>query len=386
MVDAEDKLTLNANAVPASTTPPPAEVPAPVEETNAPSQRTLRLLVAGAALTIVATGIRAASDIVAPMMLALALTIVFHPLRRRLGRHLPSWAASTILLFGAYLLLAVLGVMFIVSFGRLATLLPQYEAQFQAQLDHFNGTLNSWGINDQQIATMKDSVDLSKVADAASSVLGSLFGVLSNFFFIVTLLLFLTFDGAQMERLMAGAHEHRPHLVDSLASFAHGTRSYLSVSAIFGLIVAVIDTGALALMGVPGAFVWGVLAFVTNFIPNIGFVLGVIPPAIIALLEGGTPLMLSVIAMYCVVNLVIQSIIQPRVVGTTVGLSTTLTFLSLVFWTWILGPLGAILAVPMSLLARAVLVEADPSHGWMVPLVSGRPSEPETPRAEVPVS
>ena len=113
-------------------------------------------------------------------------------------------------------------------------------------------------------------------------------------------------------------------------------------------------------MDVPGAFVWAVLAFVTNFIPNIGFIIGVIPPALIALLDGGPGLMVAVIVVYSVINFVIQSVIQPRVVGDAVGLSPTLTFLSLVFWTWVIGPLGALLAVPLSLLTRALLVEADP--------------------------
>jgi predicted PurR-regulated permease PerM len=336
--------------------------------------RTLRPVLAVAALAIIAGAIHAADHIVAPLMLALALTIIFHPLRRRLGRHLPSWLASTILLVGVYLLLAALALMLIVSVGQLASLLPEYEAQFQARMADVADVLNAWGISDRQIESMRDSLSLSRVADAASALVGDLLGVLSDFFFIVTLLLFLAFDGAQTERLLSEAHLVRPHVVDALSSFARGTRSYLSVSAVFGLIVATIDAAALALMGVPGAFVWGVLAFVTNFIPNIGFVIGVIPPALIAWLEGGPQLMLWVIVVYCAVNFVIQSVIQPRIVGSAVGLSTTLTFLSLVFWTWILGPLGAILAVPMSLLARALLVEADPAHAWMVPLVSGRPS------------
>lgn len=86
--------------------------------------------------------------------------------------------------------------------------------------------------------------------------------------------------------------------------------------------------------------------------------------------------MIAVIIVYSVINFVIQSIIQPRYIGNSVGLSTTLTFLSLVFWTFILGPLGAILAVPMSLLLRAVVVEADPASRWLLPLVSGQ-LEPE---------
>ena len=157
-----------------------------------------------------------------------------------------------------------------------------------------------------------------------------------------------------------------------MGSFAQGTRTYLGVSAVFGLIVAVIDTLALWALGVPGALIWGVLAFITNFIPNIGFVIGVIPPALVGLLEGGPGLMIVVIVLYCLINFVIQSVIQPRYVGNAVGLSTTLTFLSLVFWTWVIGPLGAILAVPLSLFFKAVLVEADPLQAWLNRVLSGR--------------
>ena len=92
----------------------------------------------------------------------------------------------------------------------------------------------------------------------------------------------------------------------------------MAVTSGFGFIVAILDGIALVVMGVPGAFVWAVLAFVTNFIPNIGFVIGVIPPAFIALLEGGPGLMIAVIVAYSVINFLIQSVIQPRVVGDTV--------------------------------------------------------------------
>jgi predicted PurR-regulated permease PerM len=204
--------------------------------------------------------------------------------------------------------------------------------------------------------------------------MSSLLAVLSNLLMIVTLLTFLAFDSAKVERLAAGARAVRPRMVDSLGSFCRGTRSYLGVSAVFGLIVAAIDTAMLWALGVPGAFVWGVLAFVTNFIPNVGFVIGIIPPSFIALLEGGPRLMLIVIVLYCAVNLVLQTFIQPRFVGEAVGLSTSLTMLSLIFWTWVLGPVGALLAVPMSLFLRAILVEADPDGAWRMPLIAGDPA------------
>ncbi|MGB3187667.1 MAG: AI-2E family transporter [Ornithinimicrobium sp.] len=360
---------------------PAVSVEGPVEATtpgllgSLGSAWTLRLLVGAAALVILITSVRAASDIVGPLMLALALTIVFHPLRKRMSRHVPSWLASVTVLVGVYLLLTALGLMLLVSFARLAQLLPQYQEQLEAQWAGLGDLLNSWGVSDAQLNDMKGSVSTDRLTGLAASVLGGTLGILSNFFFIVTLLVFLAFDGAQTERLTNYAREFRPNIVDAMSSFARGTRAYLSVSAVFGLIVAVVDTGALWLMGVPGAFVWGVLAFVTNFIPNIGFVIGVIPPALIALLAGGPGLMIAVIVVYSVINFVIQSIIQPRVIGNSVGLSTTLTFLSLVFWAWILGPIGAILAVPMSLFFRAVFIEANPANRWILPLVSGHTDE-----------
>jgi AI-2 transport protein TqsA len=131
--------------------------------------------------------------------------------------------------------------------------------------------------------------------------------------------------------------------------------------------------------------VWAVLAFVTNFIPNIGFIIGVIPPAIIALLDGGPGLMIAVIVTYSVINFLIQSVIQPRVVGDAVGLTALFTFMSLVFWTWVIGPLGALLAVPLTLLARALLIETNPRLGWALPLIAGKaePTEkPEQPQKE----
>src|SRR5262249_29858058 len=154
------------------------------------------------------------------------------------------------------------------------------------------------------------------------------------------------------------------------------TRRYLVVSTVFGLIVAAFDTLALWLMGIPAPLIWGLLAFITNYVPNIGFVLGLVPVALLALLESGVGLMIAVIVVYSVLNVVIQSIIQPRVVGDVVGLSTTLTFLSVIFWGWALGPLGALLSVPASLFVKAVLLDVDKRLSWLGPLVGGSGAKP----------
>jgi AI-2 transport protein TqsA len=338
--------------------------------------RTTGLLVAGAAVVIVIGGIKAASGIVTPVLLALALTIVFYPLRVRLERRMPRWVVSVVLLVAAVGVLLVMALAIVVSIGQLAQLTADYTSELDDVVSNVGDGLTAMGVGDTQSDAVSGAADPQRLIDLITSVLSSILDVVSSLFIIVTLLAFLAFDSAKVGRLAEGARAYRPHLVDALASFCHGTRNYLGVSAVFGLIVAVIDTALLYWLGVPGAFVWGVLAFVTNFIPNIGFVIGIIPPALVALLEGGPSLMLAVIVLYCLVNLVLQSFIQPRYVGEAVGLSTSLTMVSLIFWTWVLGPVGALLAVPMSLFFRAILVEADPEGGWRMPLISGQPDEP----------
>ncbi|MFD6817700.1 AI-2E family transporter [Microbacterium sp. NPDC060132] len=153
-------------------------------------------------------------------------------------------------------------------------------------------------------------------------------------------------------------------------------RRYFVVNAIFGAIVAVIDGLALWWMGVPAPLVWAILAFVTNFVPNIGFVLGLIPPAVLALVVGGWPLLLAVVAVYCVVNVVLQVLVQPKFVSDAVDLSLTLSFFSVVFWTFVIGPLGAILAVPLTLVVRTLVLEVDPGSTWLRWLSGDRSAAP----------
>jgi len=343
------------------------------------------ILLGAAALTIALAGVRTIADIIGPVFLALVITISLHPIRIWLERHrLPEWAASVVLLLAAYLVLGLLTLALIISVAQLAELLPQYSDQLSQVVTNAGNTLKSLGVQQEQINAVVDAIDPGKLVELAFTVLSSTLSILGNLFFLLTLLFFMAFDTDSTRRSLAVLGSRMPDLAAALSSFAHGARNYMGVSAGFGFIVAVIDGLALQLMGVPGAFVWAVLAFVTNFIPNIGFIIGVIPPAIIALLDGGPGLMIAVIVTYSVVNFLIQSVIQPRVVGDAVGLTALFTFMSLVFWTWLIGPLGALLAVPLTLLTRALLVETNPRLRWALPLIAGKAEPTEQPKPEQP--
>lgn len=334
--------------------------------------RGLLIVLGLAAGTVAVAGLKAVSSLAGPAFLALVLTIAVHPLRGWLRRwHLPGWVVTLLMTIVVYALVLGLALSLVVATARFATLLPTYADDFDSLLDDIRPLLQDAGIGKEQISNALGSFDVGRLASAASVVVSSLVSIASNLFFILALLLFMAMDSAYFPGTLEGSRDERGQVVEAMQRFAHGTRTYLVVSTIFGAIVAVIDTGALWLLDIPEPLLWGLLAFITNFVPNIGFIIGLIPPAILGLLEGGPSTMLAVIAVYSVINVVIQSVIQPRIVGDAVGLSTSLTFLSLVFWAWVLGGLGALLAIPLTLLGKALLVDVDPDARWVGPLLAG---------------
>jgi predicted PurR-regulated permease PerM len=334
--------------------------------------RALLILLGLGATTLVVAGMQAASGIIAPTMLGVILVVTVAPARGWIMRWgAPAWTAGIATILLVYAILAGMIIAMVVSGAQLAEILPQYSDQFNKLVSGVGDWLSSLGIQQSQLDAFKSSLDPSKLVGLIADVASSAFSILSLIAFVAVLVVFIGFDSGKFPSQLSAANDERPAVIGALVHFAKSTRTYMTVSAVFGLIVAVIDTIALYLLGVPGAVVWGVLAFVTNFIPNIGFVIGVIPPAILGLLEGGPSLMIWVIVVYSVINFVIQSIIQPKFQGDALGLSTTLTFLSLIFWAWVLGPIGAILALPMTILAKALLVDADPRSRWLSPMLSG---------------
>jgi predicted PurR-regulated permease PerM len=285
-------------------------------------------------------------------------------------------------MLAVYAIVAVLVVGVALSVVKLAELLPQYAPSADQLRSDVQGTLHRAGVPDAQARSALTEVDLGKVTGWLTGLVSGVLGLLGNLFFLVTVLFFFCAEAAGFGRKIAAIGRDKPELAAALTRYATGVRRYLVVTAVFGGIVAVLDTSALWLLGIPLPLLWGLFSFLTNFVPNIGFVLGVIPPALIALLDQGWGSMLAVLAVYSVLNLVIQTFIQPRFVGESVGLSTTVAFLSLAVWAFLLGPLGALLAVPMTLLVRALFVDPDPSARWTAALISSVP--PAAPAALPP--
>jgi predicted PurR-regulated permease PerM len=340
--------------------------------------RALILLIGAAAAVVVLAGVQATAWLLGPAFMALIIVIAVSPAQGWLRRHgWPGWATTLVVVILVYAILFGLALVIIFSVAQLSTELPKYASTAQGLVSSATARLAALGIGPEQLQQAASSLNLGKLAGVLGDLLSSIAGLATNFVFLLALLLFLSVEAGGVGDRFALIAQDRPKIIEALNHSAWGTRQYLLVTTVFGFIVAVLDSVALGIMGIPLALTWGLLAFITNYIPNVGFIIGVIPPALLALLTGGPQLMVIVIIVYCVLNFVVQSIIQPRFIGDAVGLSVTLTFVALVFWAWLLGPLGAILAIPLTLMCKAVLVDTDPQARWADVLLRASAKDPD---------
>jgi predicted PurR-regulated permease PerM len=139
---------------------------------------------------------------------------------------------------------------------------------------------------------------------------------------------------------------------------------YMVLKALISLLTAFVVWIALLFIGVDYPFLWAVLAFLLNFIPNIGSIIAAIPPVLLSFVQLGSMSAFLVVIVYTLVNVIIGSVIEPKVMGKGLGLSTLVVFLSLIFWGWLLGMVGMLLSVPLTIMAKIVF-NADPKTKWL---------------------
>jgi AI-2 transport protein TqsA len=327
--------------------------------------RAVLVLGCAAAAVVVAAGVQAAAWLVGPVSLALVVVITLHPVRRRLvGLGLPGWLSTTALMVIVLGLVVALAGVLVIAVAQLVTILPLYAAEANALVTSGTATLGRLGVGTEQLRALAASLDFGKVLGLASGLLLGLSSLLGNAVFLLTLLLFLCIESAGAGERLALIAGGRRAVGDALRGFARGTRRYIWVTTAVGLLTGIVDTVVLSVLGIPAAALWGLLVFITNYIPYLGFWIGLGPPALLALLVGGWPLVAAVIGVFLVVNFVLTSIVQPHFVGDAVGISVSVTLVALVLWAWLLGPVGAVLAVPLTLLVKAVLVDDDPRALW----------------------
>lgn len=315
----------------------------------------MRFLFVSAALVVIIAGMRVAAPILVPFLLAIFIAVISTPpLFWLQAKGLPTYIALTLVIsaiVGVVLLLALLVGGSLDDFTRA---LPGY----QEKLHNYVTVASSWLANQGiEVSTerVRSAFDPGAVMGLANSMLSGLGGVLSNVFLILFTVMFILLEASSFPAKLRAVLKDAETRMGRFAELISGVKRYVAIKSVISLLTAIAIGIWLAILGVDFVVLWAVLAFFLNFVPNIGSIIAAVPAVLVAFIQLGSGTALLAALGYVAVNMVVGNIIEPRVMGRGVGLSTLVVFMSLVFWGWVLGPVGMLLSVPLTMMVKLAL-------------------------------
>lgn len=306
-------------------------------------------------LVIVLAGIKAASAIVVPFVLSVFIAMICSPLISTFVRYrCPRWLA--VLAMMGLILLAGLWIASIVgsSINDFTKNLPEYRSQLVDQFSWILDKLRQFNIRiskDQVLAYFDPGMALSMTTNTLSGV-GN---VMANLFLIILTIVFMLFEAESLPRKLHLALDKPDMRMSQIDRFMKSVNRYMVIKTLVSLATGAIAGIGLWLMGVDYPLLWGVVAFLFNYIPNIGSVIAALPPVLLAFVQFGPSGAGGVAILYVGINMVMGNVVEPRFMGRGLGLSTLVVFLSLIFWGWLLGSVGMLLSVPLTMVVKIAL-------------------------------
>ncbi|MGD9724174.1 MAG: AI-2E family transporter [Pirellulales bacterium] len=313
------------------------------------------VLVSCAALVVIVAGVRVAQPIIVPLVVAAFLAMIcLPPLRWLQEKGLPTWAAMVVMVVVIVLVGSVLVAVIGTSVNRLREQLPEYQARVEQLQRQGIDWLKGHGVDVSRHLTEQE-LDTQRLLSLFGDTLGAVGSVLSDGLVIVFMLFFMLLEGAEFPKKLRAISGDDHSLVDRAGAVQESLRRYISLKTRISLVNALLVTLWLWWLGVDFALLWGLLMFLLNFIPNIGSFIAAVPAVALALLQLGVAQAIYAALGYLVIELVTGSIIEPRLMGRGLGLSPLVVFVSLIFWGWVLGPVGMLFSVPLTMIVKIVL-------------------------------
>ena len=305
-----------------------------------------------AAVIIILAGVKLSSVILVPFLLSLFLAIILSPVflwlkKLGLGDVLPLIIIVLLLTFVIGFLVILVGS----SVQDFTQNVPIYETKLKTDFGNLLETINSWGIN----IPKEDILNLfqtDSIMRYIASTLKSFGSLVTNSFMIILTIIFMLLETSQFTHKINQISKNR---LNQVTEISDNIKHYILLKTFTSAATGIIITIILEITGVHYAILWGLLAFMLNFIPNIGSIIAAVPAVLMAIIQFNFTTAALVAIAYVVVNTIIGSILEPKILGKGLGLSTLIVFLSLIFWGWLLGPVGMLLSVPLTIMIKIAL-------------------------------
>jgi AI-2 transport protein TqsA len=331
----------------------------------------MKTVVTIAAVIVILTALKLASSIVVPILIAATFAIAFQPLTEWLAkRGVPSFVAAIITVFCVLLAIGSIGTLVAVAVADLAADAPRYAAQVRTLWQSVLDQLNDMGLGSvaQGMATTDIGGRASQYVQAGALWMSGAAGDLLN---VLLLTVFIQLEATVLKRKLQLVTKHEG--VSRAARAFDNVQKYLRVKFVLALMNGILLGVWCWIWGVSNPVLWGVTAFAMNFVPIIGSLIAAVFPILLALMENGIGNALGVAAGYVAVNIAVDNMLEPRLMGRTLDISPLVLLLSLLLWGFILGPVGALLSFPLTVAVR-IYAEMSPSTRWIAVFLAAKPT------------
>ncbi len=324
-------------------------------------------LIGAAAFVVIIAGIQSAASLLVPFLLAAFIAILcLPPLNWLTAKRIPATAAVLIIALIIIVAGLLIGAFVGSSVADFSRNLPAYQDRLQALTGDTMHWLAGWGISISS-QSLLDALNPSAAMGMAGKLLSGLGNAVTNTFLIVLTVIFLLIEATALPHKWNAIGARAPSM-QGFEQFVRSVSTYFSIKGWVSLATGIFITIWLAVIGVDYPLLWGLVAFLFNFVPNIGSIIAAVPAILLALVQlGGGEALLAGLG-YIIANVVMGNIIEPKFMGKGVGLSTLVVFLSLIFWGWVLGPVGMLLSVPLTMIVKLAL-EANEQTQWLAILL-----------------
>ncbi len=327
-----------------------------------------------AAIIIILAGVSYAESIISPLLIALFISALSGPVMFWLtAKKVPSGIAVSLIIACIVILGFFISSILGSSVHGFSENLPEYQKRLQEITHSIGVRLGSFGIK-IQLEELKNIFNLGKAMGLISTTLNQLLGALSNIFFILMTVIFLLLELSSFRFKIKAISADPEQTMDHLYHVSKTVADYFKIKSLTSFLTALAVFIALTFMDIDFPILWALLAFLFNFIPNIGSIIAAVPVILLALIQFGFLVAGEVIILYVVINSVVGNFLEPKFMGKSLGLSTLIVFLSLIFWGWLLGPVGMFLSVPLTMTFKIIMDNSENTH-WISVLLSNNDQE-----------
>jgi len=326
-----------------------------------------------AALVVVVAGLQAAQTLLLPVLVAVFLSILAAPpvlwLERR---RFPTWLAVLAVVLVVLVVLVGFGALLMGSAGDFQQALPRYRERLRDFFEAGRELLVRFDIEVSR-ERLAAALDPTTLMDLVGAALSKLVAAISNTGLVLLTMVFLLLEAAGFPRKLRAAMSDPTASLDRLSGVAVEVQRYLAIKTGVSLATGLLVGLFLWVLGVDFPLLWGLVAFLLNYIPSVGSILAAVPAVIIALIQLGIGYAVGVLVGYVAINTVLGNIVEPQLMGRKLGLSPLVIFISLVFWGWVWGPVGMLLSVPLTMVVK-IMLEQSNDFRWIAVLLDAAPT------------